>query len=45
MSTIGAKVQCTPEALDSAAATAAARSTALGSKLLASPSGTGKTVR
>ena len=45
MSTIGANVQCTPAADASAAATLAALSAATGSKLAASPSGTGKIVR
>jgi hypothetical protein len=45
MSTIGAKVQWTPAARASVAATCAARSAAAVSQLAASPSGMGKTVR
>ncbi len=45
MSTIGAKVQCTPAAADSIAATRAARSASSGLKLAASASGTGNVVR
>ena len=45
MSTIGAKVQCTPAAAASVAATRAERSTSAMSKLAASPSGIGNIVR
>ena len=44
-STMGAKVQCRPAAVASSAATCAAASTAAGSQLEASASGTGKVVR